>query len=170
LFDQTSNVPYKKSFNKIKRNNLIIDELNYDIRALEEELNQDLSKMYPAQREAFETITRVALSESIQSEQKLFFIDGPGRLLIELQCYQIHNFSREFARIHKFSHFLTQSFFLRFRRQVKLKIASHGLFLKKSFAIKTNLGKIKDFSCEAIFSFTCPQRRKKKIASKSVKI
>jgi hypothetical protein len=48
---------------------------------LEEELNQNISKMYPAQREAYETITQVALRKTPTFEQKLFFIDGPGNLI-----------------------------------------------------------------------------------------
>jgi hypothetical protein len=47
-----------------------------------------------------------------------------------LQCCQIHTFSREFTNFHTFSRNL---FYYRFGRQTKLKIASHGLFHKKSF-------------------------------------
>jgi hypothetical protein len=35
------------------------------------------------------------------------------------------------------SHFFAKSFFYWYERQTKLKIASHGLFKKKSFVLKT---------------------------------
>jgi hypothetical protein len=52
-------------------------------------------------------------------------------LLLYLQCCQIHTFSREFTRIHKFSHFFMK-FFYRYGRQKKLKKDYNGLFKKKS--------------------------------------
>jgi hypothetical protein len=62
----------------------------------------------------------------------------------------VHVNSSEFTKFHTFSRNLF------FGRQTKLKIASHGLFHKKSFVIKTIhvtssyiIGKIKDF-CEKL--------------------
>jgi hypothetical protein len=55
-----------------------------------------------------------------------------------VQCCQIHTFShesREFGtNFHTFSRNL---FFYRYGRQTKLKKASHGLFHKKSYVLKT---------------------------------
>jgi hypothetical protein len=51
-----------------------------------------------------------------------------------IQCCQIYDFSREFTNFHTF---LRNLFFYRYGRKTKLKIASHGLFHKKSFVLKT---------------------------------
>jgi hypothetical protein len=88
--------------------------------------------------------------------------------------FTIHVNSRKnsnfFAWIHKFSHFFTKSFFYRYGRQTKPKIASHGLFHKKSFTFPIRGGNMdffdlspKDFlwksPWEAIFGFVCRHYR-----------
>jgi hypothetical protein len=59
--------------------------------------------------------------------------------------------SRFFTWIREMSHFFAKSFFYRYGRQTKLKIASHGLFHKKSFIFPIRGDNMDCFEYERFF-------------------